>query len=170
MLEDHVQTFHFGDDGKIPNNPKLPLLVYSIVLPQTQNLAADCQRLFTRNEWQGIWVNGIYDYHHYHSTAHEILGVISGTAEVQFGGEKGKIIQIRQGDAVIIPAGVGHCKKRSSADFRVVGAYPTGQTWDLCTGQPGERPGVLRNIEAVPLPETDPIYGAHGPLIRLWSD
>lgn len=170
MFEDHVQTFYFGDDGKIPNNPKLPLLVYPIVLPQTHDPTANCKLLFTRHAWQGIWVNGIYRYHHYHSTAHEVLGVVSGTAEVQFGGENGTIIQIRQGDAVVIPAGVGHCNQRSSTDFRVVGAYPRGQTWDLCTGQPGERPMSLANIAAVPLPETDPIYGANGPLLRLWSD
>lgn len=170
MFEDHVQSFHFVDDGQIPNNPKLPLLVYPIVLPQTHDPIANCQLLFARHGWQGIWVNGIYEYPHYHSTAHEILGVISGTAEVQFGGKHGKIIRIRQGDAVVIPAGVGHCNRHSSADFQVVGAYPPGQTWDLCTGEPGERPKILANIAAVPLPETDPIYGANGPLLRLWSD
>lgn len=168
MFQEHIQTFLFTDDGRIPNNPSLPLLIYPIVLPQTEDPTADCRMLFKRHEWQGMWVNGVYSYHHYHSTAHEVLGVVSGTAEVHFGGEKGKIIQLRAGDAVVIPAGVGHCNKRSSADFRVVGAYPKGQDWDLCTGQPGERPGVLKNIQNLPLPETDPIYGAQGPLLQLW--
>lgn len=50
----------------------------------------------------------------------------------------------------------------------MVGAYPRGQSWDLRTGEPGERPEVLENIRRVPLPETDPLFGENGPLAEHW--
>jgi uncharacterized protein YjlB len=166
MADENVQTILFEDDGSIPNNPDLPLLVYPGALPEAN--AAACRALFERNGWGGTWVNGVYGYHHYHSTAHEALGVVSGSARVRFGGKNGQTLEVRAGDVVVIPAGVGHCNEGASAGFRVVGAYPRGQDWDLRTGKPGERPEVLNNIRAVPLPETDPIYGADGPLLAIW--
>jgi uncharacterized protein YjlB len=168
MQQVQVQTYSFEDDGQIPNHPTLPLLVYADVLPHGHNRLAMCQELFERNSWSGTWFDSVFDYHHYHSTAHEVLGVVNGEATIRFGGEQGTPIQVQAGDVVVIPAGVGHCNERSSANFRVVGAYPLGQRWDLCTGKPEERPDVLENIRQVPLPETDPVYGSHGPLIETW--
>jgi uncharacterized protein YjlB len=63
---------------------------------------------------------------------------------------------------------VGHRNLGSSRDFLVVGAYPEGQSWDLRTGEPDERPEVLENISKVPLPETDPVFGDEGPLHEHW--
>ena len=60
------------------------------------------------------------------------------------------------------------CNLEASADLLVVGAYPPGQQWDLRRGEPGDRPAVLANIEAVPLPGTDPMHGPGGPLVALW--
>ena len=71
-------------------------------------------------------------------------------------------------DVVVIPAGVGHCNLGSSGGFLVVGAYPEGQSWDLRTGEPDERPEVLENIRKVPLPRTDPVFGDEGPLHEHW--
>jgi uncharacterized protein YjlB len=167
-MADDVQTFLFEDDGSIPNNPTLPLLVYPGALPQPDTAA--CRALFERNGWGRTWLNGVYGYHHYHSTAHEVLGVVGGSARVQFGGQKGPTLEVRAGDVVVIPAGVGHYNEGASAGFQVVGAYPRGQNWDLRTGEPGERPQVLRNIRAVPLPATDPVYGDEGPLLAIWRD
>lgn len=166
MTDDSVRAIWFKDDGRIPNNPDLPLLVYPGALAGTD--AAACRALFERNGWGGVWVDGVYGYHHYHSTAHEVLGVVSGSARVRFGGEGGETLEVRAGDAVIIPAGVGHRSEGASADFRVVGAYPPGQDWDLRTGEPGERPAVLVNIRRVPLPLGDPVHGAGGPLLAIW--
>ena len=165
-----VQTFMFDDDGKIPNNPALPLLIYVAALPESLSPASDCRALFARNGWDGSWIDGIYDYHHFHSTAHEVLGIAAGSAEVQFGGEQGKVIQLNARDVAVIPAGVGHCNLGQSVDFKVVGAYPKGQEkWDVCTGKPGERPIVLENICHVALPIADPVSGEGGPLMRLWQ-
>ncbi len=105
---------------------------------------------------------------HYHSTAHEVLGIARGEAAVRFGGESGVTLRVRPGDVVVIPAGVGHKREDASPDLLVVGAYPDGRDWDLCRGEPGERPRVLENIRRVPLPTADPVYGADGPLVEHW--
>lgn len=168
MAIEDVLTLKFEDDGRIPNNPDLPLVVYQDVLPDDDDMISACRSLFSRNGWGGIWVDGVFNYHHYHSTAHEVLGVVSGTAEIQFGGEGGQVISVRKKDVVIIPAGVGHCRISTSPHFQVVGAYPAGQDWDLRTGTPGERPEVLNNIRAVSRPESDPVFGSNGYLLELW--
>ncbi len=166
-----IQTFLFDDDGRIPNNPTLPLLIYPAALPGSRTPASDCRALFARNGWDGSWVDGIYDYHHFHSTSHEVLGIAAGTVKVQFGGQSGAVIDLSAGDVAIIPAGVGHCNLGQSDDFKVVGAYPKGQEkWDVRTGKPGERPRVLENIRRVPLPTADPVSGESGPLMRFWQN
>jgi uncharacterized protein YjlB len=164
-----VLAHSLKDDGTYPNNERLPLLAYqgALRLPE-RNPAGVFEALFGTNRWGRSWRNGVYGVHHYHSTAHEVLGVYSGTAQVQFGGEGGVVLSVSAGDVVVIPAGVAHKNLGASGDFRVVGAYPRGQRWDLCYGEPGERPGADRNIARVPLPEADPIYGPEGPLVEYW--
>jgi uncharacterized protein YjlB len=51
----------------------------------------------------------------------------------------------------------------------VVGAYPDGMPWDLRRGDPGEYAEVVANIAGVPLPGSDPVHGAGGPLTELWQ-
>ena len=71
------------------------------------------------------------------------------------------------GDVVIIPAGVGHKNLAASADFRVIGAYPRGQAWDICYGKPGERPRADQNIARVALPTADPLFGQRRPAAHI---
>ena len=163
-----VTTRILKDDGTFPNNPRLPLLYYESAVDLPPDGASHLEDLFRQHSWAGSWRNGIFWYHHYHSTAHEVLGVYRGSARVQLGGEAGLIAEIGVGDVVIIPAGVAHKNLQSSDDFRVVGAYPLGQTWDMNYGKPGERPKADRNIERVPLPASDPVGGASGPLVENW--
>ena len=157
------------DDGTFPNNNRLPLLIYknALKLPQ-EDAATLINEIFQVNKWGNSWLWGLYAFHHYHSTAHEALGIVSGEAEVQFGGEKGIVQSIIAGDIVIIPVGVAHMCLANSHDFLVVGAYPFGQSWDMMYGKPVERPAADENIKRVPLPESDPVYGANGPLIEKW--
>jgi uncharacterized protein YjlB len=157
------------DDGSIPNNPRLPLLVYqgALNLP-AQNPAGIIEDIFAANQWGSSWRNGIYTFHHYHSTAHEVLACYSGSVEVKMGGESGITLSVKKGDVIIIPAGVGHKNLGNSSDFRVVGAYPPGPGWDMNTGNPDERPQADENIARVPLPPTDPIFGSTGPLVEHW--
>jgi uncharacterized protein YjlB len=158
----------FEDDGAIPNS-RLPFLVYSGVLELSgRDPAAVCEAVFAANQWNRSWRNGIYPFPHYHSTAHEVLGICRGEARVRFGGERGVVLTVRAGDVVVIPAGGGHQNLGASGDFLVVGAYPPGPRWDLCFGKAEERPRVLDNIAAVPLPPADPLFGEDGPLTLHW--
>jgi uncharacterized protein YjlB len=166
-----VATYILEDDDIYPNNKYLPLLVYqgAVQLPENDS-ASTLETLFGANQWASSWRNGVYGYHHYHSTAHEVLGVFGGTARVQFGGENGVVASVKAGDVVVIPAGVAHKSLGASRDFRVVGAYPHDQRWDLCYGDPGERPQADENIARVALPDADPVYGITGPLTEHWSE
>jgi len=159
-----------GDDGTFPNNGKLPLMVYKnvIAIPDI-NPAGAIEEIFRDNGWGGSWRNGIYHFHHYHSTAHEVLGIYGGNVTVQLGGPNGLTLNGSVGDVIIIPAGVAHKNLGSSPDFRCVGAYPPGQSWDMNYGKTGERPRTDQNIKNVPLPESDPVYGIDGPLVKNWS-
>jgi len=129
------------------------------------------ESLFDGNGWPAAWRNGVYPYHHYHSSAHEALGVYSGSATVRFGGPQGVTRTVRAGDVVVIPAGVAHKCLKASGDFRVVGAYPEGQSPDNCRGAPGERPAADRRIAALPDPVGDPVQGpgGDGALCRFWK-
>ena len=165
-----VITRLLKDDGTFPNHGKLPLIVYQgiLVLPPS-NPAAIVEELFELNGWRGCWRNGIYGFHHYHSTAHEVLGVYGGSARVQMGGDHGAVLTVGCGDVVIIPAGVAHKNLDADRDIRVVGAYPQGQGPDMCYGKAGERPQTDKNISEVPLPKMDPAYGVDGPLKKHWE-
>jgi uncharacterized protein YjlB len=165
-----VNELRFEDDGNIPNNPTLPLLIYPQVLTDDEQDPSHCEELLAENGWGGAWVDGVFPYHHYHSISHEVLCVVAGSASITFGGPEGEMVEVVAGDVVVIPAGVGHCRESSGGGFSVIGAYPQGQeNYDLRTGEEGDRPEVLENIRNVPLPETDPLFGGEGPLLRRWS-
>ena len=165
---DAVRAYRFEGDGAIPNNV-LPLLVYpGAVDVSGADPAAAFERLFAGNGWGGSWRNGIFPFPHYHSTAHEVLGIARGEARVRFGGARGAICAVGPGDVVVIPAGVGHQNLGSGADLLVVGAYPGGSEVDLKRGGAAKRLAVEASIAGVPLPEADPVHGADGPLLRLW--
>jgi uncharacterized protein YjlB len=161
--------YFFADDGAIPNNPALPLLV----CPGVFKLAGDDparipEQIFAANGWVGSWRNGIFPFPHYHSRVHEVLAICKGKAQVQLGGAQGVTLTVQAGDVVLIPAGVGHENLGASADLLVVGAYPPGEPVDLCHGKAEERPQVLTNIVQVPLPISDPVWGDSGPVFEHW--
>lgn len=76
---------------------------------------------------------------------------------------------VKAGDVVVLPAGTGHKNLGASPDFLVVGAYPPGFSADLMRGEAGERPDADRRIAIVPLPQTDPVGGAGGPVLEKWG-
>ena len=154
------------EDGSFPNNGLLPLLLYRQVW--IDNDIELLKELLESNRWTNSWVDGIYEEHHFHSTAHEVLVALKGTARVQFGGPNGIALDFEKGDVVIIPAGVAHRKVNETKGFTCLGAYPEGQDYDMNYGKPGERPRADDNIRSVPLPENDPLYGNNGPLIKNW--
>lgn len=156
------------DDGTFPNS-HLPVIIYknALTLPG-EHAAKIIEDLFKKNNWANSWKNGIYDYHHYHSIAHEVLGVYEGNTMVELGGAKGITTLIEKGDIIIIPAGVVHRNVTPQSNFKCVGAYPGGSDYDIKKGEPGERPEADKNIKKVPLPANDPVY-ENGPLLPAWK-
>jgi len=164
------RTFLFKDDGKVPNNPALPALVYKAAIELGGDPARMIETLFARNGWgHGQWRNGIYPFVHYHSMIHEALGIARGTARVQLGGPGGETFDFAAGDVALLPAGTGHQRLSGSADLLVIGAYPPEGTYDLCRGDnPADRDKALTTIPKVPVPESDPVFGKSGGLSTLW--
>ena len=159
---------HFADDGVFPNSP-LPLLYYKAALPPDSASPEAMEALFAAGGWPPAWRYTVYAYHHYHSTAHEVLGIAAGSARLMLGGPNGRAFEVTAGDVIVIPAGVVHQQISRSPDFLVVGGYPPGQRPDQFRGEVGDRPLADRNIAAVPLPESDPVAGRDGPLPRHWK-
>ena len=160
-------TFILPETERIPNS-ELPVLFYEGAL-QGDDLTKEARRTFTRNGWGGQWEAGIYGYHHFHSNAHEALAIVGGSAIVVLGGEGGKQLSVAKGDVLVLPSGTGHRRIHDSPDFWVVGAYPQGQeAFDeyidksMCAN-------YRNRLRAVPLPDTDPLYGTEGPLPQLWT-
>ena len=164
-------TFRFRDDGKVPNHPRWPVLIYwgVVRLPQKLDPAAVMEDLFESNGWGDSWRNGIYDYLHYHSRIHEVLGVARGSAKVRLGGDRGRTLKLRAGDVVILPAGTGHQCLAASEDFLVVGAYPPSGSYDECRPSTEEHDRPVKSVDKVKRPRKDPVFGAKGPLLKSWK-
>lgn len=161
-------SFIFPDDGLVPNSP-LPFLLYKGVIPcDDGHPEKTIEDTFHANGWGQSWRNGIFDYLHYHASVHEVLGVARGRALVRFGGDHGEDFEIRKGDVAILPAGTGHQRLSASPDFVVVGAYPPGAEMEVTRPTPENYRQALDTIPEVALPQTDPVYGADGPLVELW--
>ncbi|WP_240759783.1 cupin [Lichenicoccus roseus] len=162
-----VEHFLLGPGGWVPNNARLPVLLYrAAISPADGDPARAFESRFEANGWPPQWRNGVYPFHHYHSTAHEVLGFAAGSARLQLGGPNGRTVRVQAGDAVLLPAGTGHCNLGSSADFLVIGAYPAGQDWDTRRDAPD--PAELERMQALPVPDQDPVQGRAGASARLW--
>ncbi|MEZ5103154.1 MAG: hypothetical protein R2757_01545 [Draconibacterium sp.] len=166
-----IETFYFAENENFPNNPKLPVLLYKRVFDfgNTDDPASVVEHTFQKSNWAGSWRNGIYTFHHYHSTAHEALSIYGGWAEVQLGGPNSKILRIEKGDLVVLPAGTAHKKIDSGDGFAVVGAYPDNQSWDMNYGKQGEMEKAKQNISKVKLPSQDPVFGTSGKMFDYWE-
>lgn len=154
-------------DEWVPNSATLPLILYRAAIPtDAGDAAADFEDLFRRNGWPPEWRNGVYPFHHYHSTAHEVLGFAAGRARLLLGGPNGHEVTVTPGDCALLPAGTGHCCLEASGDFLVVGGYPPGRQWDLRRDAISDAERV--KMAEVPFPKMDPVLGRSGPLIELW--
>jgi uncharacterized protein YjlB len=159
----------FGDDGTVPNNPRLPVLYYrgAVALPKSVDPGTIIDTLFESNGWGRSWRDTVYDFVHYHSQIHEVMGVAKGHAKIECGGIKGRMLSVKPGDVLVLPAGTGHRLIDAGRDFLVVGAYPESGTYDECTDM-RERPDAAKRIAKVRKPNKDPIFGKSGPLTKAW--
>jgi uncharacterized protein YjlB len=166
----HPDAFHLPSNDWIPNNPRLPVLVYRRAVPIVgSDPAARFEQLFSQNGWPPHWRDGVYDFHHFHPSTHEVLGFARGRARVILGGPPpvGREVEVEAGDVVVLPAGTAHCKIEASSDFLVVGAYPPNQ--DTAISRKALSEAEHEAMLAVDFPESDPLTGAGGPLTRLWK-
>jgi uncharacterized protein YjlB len=142
----------------IPNNPRFEVLLYRAVN------ADDPRALFAEHGWGGSWVNGVFDFHHFHSTSHEVLAVLRGMATLELGGPQGQAFDVAAGDVIVLPAGTGHRRATAREGFTVMGAYPVGQEdYDLLRAADD---AARERIAALPPPPHDPV-GGEG--VARWS-
>lgn len=141
-----VDAIVFESSDWVPNNQRLPVLRYRVDVAEAEEFDA----LFAKYGWSGIWTNGVYDYQHYHTGAHEVLGVKRGSAKLLIGGPDGHAFSVLPGDCLVLPAGTGHKNLGCSHDFQVIGAYPPGQHADIQRSAPTEE--MLSRIASLPFP------------------
>ncbi|MFC3691863.1 cupin [Chenggangzhangella methanolivorans] len=174
MSNDDMRTLalRFSDDGATPNHPRFELLLHRGALKASAggDSAAAIEALFAANGWGGFWRDGVYPFHHYHSTCHEALGVAHGWAEVRFGGEAGETLRLETGDVAVLPAGTGHKRIDASPDFLVVGAYPADEPYDMIRSDDvAAHEAAVARIAETPVPATDPVFGPAGGLRERWG-
>jgi uncharacterized protein YjlB len=164
-----ILVLAFDQRGAVPNNIRFPALVYQHAFPaELADLTDAMEQRFAQHGWPPAWRNGIYDFHHYHSQGHEVLGIAKGSAELVLGGEGGRDLDVSAGDVLLLPAGTGHRRLRASSDFLVVGAYPRGQSGDILRDAPTA--AIRAAIAGLARPPSDPVFGRDGPMQEHWSD
>ena len=161
-----VEKLQLSRNGWMPNNERLPVLLYRRAFQLSPSTADQMEEAFERNGWPPQWRNGVYDFHHYHSTAHEVLGFAAGSATIILGGEGGHKITVEAGDVAVLPAGTGHCRLTANERFLVIGAYPPDQHWDICRQAPN--PDAVARMSTLTFPESDPVSGDKGELTKAW--
>jgi uncharacterized protein YjlB len=144
------ELLRFRDDGEMPNNPRLPLMVYraAVRLDRGYDPAAVFEEIFARHGWRDSWRDGVYDFLHFHSATHEVLGIA-----------RGRSLTLAAGDVVVLPAGTGHRRIRASRDLLVVGAYPADGSYDEPRPKEVDPDEARASIAKVKRPRHDPVYG-----------
>jgi hypothetical protein len=72
----YCETLCLQPNGRVPNSC-LPVLIFRTAVKSEdgEDLADVLEATFVRNNWLNNWREVVYDYYHYHSTTHEVLGI-----------------------------------------------------------------------------------------------
>lgn len=125
-------------------------------------------------------------YIHYHPNVHEAYAVILGSSTLYLGldvtantsdnpeTENCAEVEVSTGDVIVLPAGVSHCSKDYSPEYRYLAAYPKeGEKYRLVRDIHVKRldtydnSGDIAKAKRVPIP-ADPIFGSQG-LPQIWA-
>jgi hypothetical protein len=94
----------------------------------------------------GISTDSIFDYTHFHSNPHEVLGIAKGAVTLVLGGETGRRFRLKAGDMLILPAGIGYRRVGGDDGLKVVGAYPRGLAHLDMKPERSNALGVMRTV------------------------
>jgi uncharacterized protein YjlB len=169
-----VASYQIPAHSLIPNTSiqQRPLLIYHSCFPSTSSPSTIEAHLKSTGVVVPQWRYTMYSTTHFHSTTHEVLCVSRGSATLLFGGEgnEGAVeVKVEKGDAIVVPAGVGHrlLREEEGGEFEMVGSYPKDAgKWDMCYGRDGEEERV-GEIEKLKWFERDPVYGDEGPVLDV---
>ena len=159
-----LETLHFKPRGKVPNS-RFPVLLYrrAIAAHAGVDLVDAIEETFRRHDWLNNWRElGVYDYDHFHSTTHEVLGMARGQITLRLGGQGGTVVEMTAGDVLVLPAGTSHIRLEHSSDSLMVGGYPDGRDWDLIRDEEvseAEARAAIKSIGSLPIPPHDPVTG-----------
>ncbi|EPS38973.1 hypothetical protein H072_7277 [Dactylellina haptotyla CBS 200.50] len=167
-LEKHQVSSH----GLIPNTSLhgIPFIHYKSAFASAAS-PDDVEQTLYANGWNPTWRYTMYKSSHFHSTTHEALVVISGSAEILLGGDENPhavTVTVKTGDAMFMPVGVAHRLVKDvggrgwggGEGFTMVGAYPVGgEAWDMCYGKEGENEVEEKVREVAGVEVQDPILG-----------
>ena len=167
-----IETLQFKPNGRVPNS-RFPVLLYreAVTAAASVDLADAIEETFRRHDWLNNWRElGVYDYYHFHSTSHEVLGMARGRITLGLGGNGGTVVELTAGDVLVLPAGTSHTRLDHSADSHMVGGYPDGRDWDLMRDEnvtDAEARFAVKLIGSLPIPAHDPVTGEP---MTLWRN
>ena len=97
---------HLSRNGWVPNNEILPVLLYrSAIEPGKDHRGSKFSERFRANSWPAQWRHSVYDFHHYHSTTHEVMGFAIGQARLVTAELPGLPVWAIDADALIVRPG-----------------------------------------------------------------
>ena len=84
-----LEMLQFKPNGRVPNS-RYPVLIHrgGVTAPPGVELPDVMEETFRRHDWLNNWRElGVYDYYHFHSTTHEVLGMAPGQRALRLGRE-----------------------------------------------------------------------------------